>query len=421
MRLHSIYTRTFVMLVGLTTFLLGVFAYIAYVDMELLLRVFVTKEVTDPSLFDPALDVEENISQALSTIAGWLILDLFVGILIAAAIAWFLARNLTRPIDSAVSFSKKLASGDLTETIMHDRKDELGTLLSSLNEMSESMRLLIRSVKESADEVTEVSGNITGSNKEVVYLLNDQQSHVTDISTAIEQVAASFAEVAQSTESAVGQAVASEGVAEEGKASVENALEQIVQVRTVVEQAADTVAQLGEHSKKVVEVINAIDAVAAQTNLLALNAAIEAARAGEHGRGFAVVADEVRSLSVRTSTSVEEVTKTICDSNQETANAIEQTKSGEEAVIAGTESSKSAGNAILQMVESVQEVKAVIESIAAATEEQSVAVHQVSGNVRSIRSDIASSMEKVNGVVTESERLLSSTVQLNDSINRFAL
>lgn len=409
------------MLVGLTTFLLGVFAYIAYVDMELLLRVFVTKEVTDPSLFDPALDVEENISQALSTIAGWLILDLFVGILIAAAIAWFLARNLTRPIDSAVSFSKKLASGDLTETIMHDRKDELGTLLSSLNEMSESMRLLIRSVKESADEVTEVSGNITGSNKEVVYLLNDQQSHVTDISTAIEQVAASFAEVAQSTESAVGQAVASEGVAEEGKASVENALEQIVQVRTVVEQAADTVAQLGEHSKKVVEVINAIDAVAAQTNLLALNAAIEAARAGEHGRGFAVVADEVRSLSVRTSTSVEEVTKTICDSNQETANAIEQTKSGEEAVIAGTESSKSAGNAILQMVESVQEVKAVIESIAAATEEQSVAVHQVSGNVRSIRSDIASSMEKVNGVVTESERLLSSTVQLNDSINRFAL
>lgn len=174
MRLNSIYMRLCPMLIGLTGLLLGLFTYIAYIDMKLLMEVFVTQTVTDSSLFDAAISDQANIDKALSTITGWLLLDLAVGLIIAAVVALLLARSFTKPIKETVAFANRIASGDLSQQIAHQRKDELGMLLTSLNTMSNDMSKLIKSVKSSAVDVSASTTNIVTANQSLTSFLRHQ-------------------------------------------------------------------------------------------------------------------------------------------------------------------------------------------------------------------------------------------------------
>lgn len=260
------------------------------------------------------------------------------------------ATAIVKPIKVVVHRLHDIAAGegDLTKAIDLNRRDEIGQLADGFNTFVKKLRGVIHEVKGSATEVASVA---------------------TEIAASAEQMSSAVGEVAQQTMKVSSSAQESGTVAQHGREIVEKTVSGMDEINTSVRESSACIGQLGARGEQIGQVIQVINDIADQTNLLALNAAIEAARAGEHGRGFAVVADEVRKLAERTTKATEEIGESISAIQTETKAAVERMASGQEQVQRGVTLAASAGESLQEIVAGASNVAGMIQSISAAAEE----------------------------------------------------
>ena len=268
---------------------------------------------------------------------------------------WLVGRSAVRRVPSLMKFAESMAAGDLTTRLNFNTSDEFGRLGDALDRGIASMSQVVGDVSRSS---TEVAGAAT------------------EIAAAAEEMSASVGEVARQASAAADSAGKSGEMAVSGGEVVSKTVVEMKSISEAVNTTAETISQLGKRGDEIGKVIGVINDIADQTNLLALNAAIEAARAGEHGRGFAVVADEVRKLAERTTRATEEVSTSIKAIQEETKTAVERMNQGTEQVKEGVQLAEQAGQNLSQIVEGANQVASLITSISAASEEAGAATTQ---------------------------------------------
>ncbi|WP_428386243.1 HAMP domain-containing methyl-accepting chemotaxis protein [Mucisphaera sp.] len=332
------------------------------------------------------------------------------GIGVAAGIV--LSLLIVNPLVGAIArVSKRVSAvskGDLTgDPLAVKGTDEVAEMTGALNEMVVSLRDMVGRLQSSSTEVASASTEVASLSEEMSRTVEEQKSQVTQVSAAVEELSSSVTEVAENANRSADQAKRSGSQAEEGGAVVSQTVEQIRALSETMDQTGSAVSALGQQAEQIGTVIEVIDDIADQTNLLALNAAIEAARAGEHGRGFAVVADEVRKLAERTTVSTQEVTDSIRQIQEGTSETVKLMDKSRTQLEESVESATGAGQALTSIVGGTEQVTSDVTSIAAAAEEQAAASQQIATSISHVSAssdEAAAGAQQAAGAATELSR-----------------
>lgn len=318
------------------------------------------------------------------------------------AISLLISRSITSSINEVTASLKEMASGagDLTKRIDYAGHDEILYLVKYFNAFVEKLHGSFADVSSDVGGLTQVTARLTNSSSQNLGRINQQATAVTSMRLSIDELMKTVNEIAQFAGSASVQAQDASSAAARGKETLAANVSTISTLAEEVRSAAGVVNRFEEFSSDVGQLLNTIQNVAEQTNLLALNAAIEAARAGEHGRGFAVVADEVRGLAVRTRQATEEIHKVISELRQVSASAVTAMQSSVERANRGVDETKASGEVLNSILNNVDVISRINEQIAAATQEQTVTFADVS--------------EHVNGIYSITQLVTSSTNELDE-------
>ncbi len=384
-----------------------------------------TMENWEPGFMHGTYHVVMPLEPVDAQVAGFITNGLIwtVPIVLAATglLIFILRMMFGKPINNLINRVKDIAQGDgdLTQRIDVKSNDEIGKLGGFVNEFIKKIHDVIAEVAGATREVASAATEIASSSEEIASGMNEQSGQVTQISSAIEQMSSSVIEVARKSAEAANNAQESGKLAAEGGKVVEETIAGMNAISDAVTASAASVAELGKRGDQIGQIIEVINDIADQTNLLALNAAIEAARAGEHGRGFAVVADEVRKLADRTTKATEEIAESITAIQNETTQAVERMNAGTEQVKVGVDKATLAGQSLEQIVAGAQEVATMIQSIAAAAEEQSATSEEVSRNVEQISAVTRQTSEGTNQAATAAVQLSEKSEQLLRLVGTF--
>lgn len=336
-------------------------------------------------------------------------------------ITFFLARQICRPLNLVVEQSKAIASGDLTFQLQRNEigNDELGALADTNIEMQSQLRILIEDTISAVTQLSAAVEEMSAISEQSSRGMQQQQSDITTVAAAMEQMKATVAEVANNTETASTSALEASEEAKQGNQDVQSNIEQIQIVSRDIEQAGELVEELERESNNISVVVEVIRGIADQTNLLALNAAIEAARAGEQGRGFAVVADEVRSLAGRTQASTSEIVDIIEKLQASAAHAKIATDQSCSKIRICVEQSVQTGQSIQMIEETMMKVADTGIQIASACSEQDSVTEELGRNIQSMSlsaSEVALGADQTAQSSVELAQLAST---LQQSLSRF--
>lgn len=336
--------------------------------------------------YEIAMPLDTADAQVAGFIGNGLMFTVPILILAGGGLVVMLRLMLAKPLNNLIEMMRDVATGDgdLTKRVNLNRGDEIGRLAHWFDTFIENVHQIISDIAGVSREVASAATEIAASNEEMAAGLSNQQEQTQAASAAVEQLNEAAADIARQSADAAHQADSSRKNADTGGAVVTDTVNEIKGIAAEVDESAKAVALLGQKGEQIGGVIGVINDIADQTNLLALNAAIEAARAGEHGRGFAVVADEVRKLAERTTTATEEVSQSIREIQEETTRAVERIENGSKRMEKGVELATSAGVSLNVIVESSKQLLGQVQTIAAAAEEQSASASQIGENVQRV-------------------------------------
>lgn len=336
--------------------------------------------------------------QVAAFVGGTLAYVIPAGLAVCGGFAFLLRNLLTKPVKHLVASMQDIATGDgdLTKRLALQRRDEIGQLGHWFDKFVESIQNVIRQISAAADGVAAAATQIAASNEQMSAGLTDQRSQADSASRAVTELNSSVSDIARQTAEAAATAEQSRKRATGGGEIVRGTVEEISAISTEISESAKAVGELNAKSEQIGGVIAVINDIADQTNLLALNAAIEAARAGEHGRGFAVVADEVRKLAERTTQATEEVSRSIREIQQQTTQAAARIEESTSRMTRGVELAGEAGVSLEEIVAGSGALLSQVQSIAAAAEEQAVSAAQISDNIERVTSVARESAEAAN-------------------------
>ncbi|CAH2030979.1 methyl-accepting chemotaxis protein [Trichlorobacter ammonificans] len=312
-----------------------------------------------------------------------------IGSILVALVCGFgagfvIASSIGRSSIELKSAAEKLAGGNLTVRADVSSGDELGVIGQSFNKIADTLQTVMERVRSSSGALTAAAAELRSNAEQIATGAEHVAAQATSVATAGEEMAATSNEIAGSCGMAAERADQACTAATNGVRIVQLTVEGMARIAGKVQDSAKTVESLGERSDQIGQIIGTIEDIADQTNLLALNAAIEAARAGEQGRGFAVVADEVRALAERTTRATREIGEMIKAIQGETRNAVAAMEDGVREVDQGTSDAARSGEALQQILAQVNDVTQQIGQIATAAEEQTATTGEISGNMQKI-------------------------------------
>ena len=372
---------------------------------------------------DESVRAEATMYESIkSAVFILLILSVF-GAVIGFGAAFYITRIISRPISLVTHAAEEISIGNINQTVDYQAKDEVGQLSASFNRLIEYMKELsnaaesianndltvkvepkseedvlghsfktmttnltgmVRQLQENATQLVSAATEISSASEQQSRGAADQAQQMNQVSAAVEEMSATIVESARNAGDASDASRGASDTATSGGQIVNETIQGMQKISDTVRTSAESIGKLAQSADQIGEIVSVIDDIADQTNLLALNAAIEAARAGEQGRGFAVVADEVRKLAERTGKATGEITDMIKGIQGDTDDAVMSMESGIQEIDTGRELADKAGNSLNEIVAMSQRVMDMIQQMATATEEQSSAAEQISKNIESV-------------------------------------
>ncbi|MDP3031512.1 MAG: methyl-accepting chemotaxis protein [Rhodocyclaceae bacterium] len=333
--------------------------------------------------------------------------------------AWYLVRAITVPINTSVGIAEAIANGDLTRPVPAGGKDEAGRLLAAFARMQDGLRSMVGASQNSAKELSRAAEDLTGAARQSATATAAQSEAAAGMAAAVEELSVSFDQVRDHAQEAKNVATGAGEASRDGGQVVHAAAGEMRQVAAAVNEAAGTIRELESYSNEISSIINVIREVADQTNLLALNAAIEAARAGEQGRGFAVVADEVRKLAERTATSTQTIATVIDKVQAGARRAAQEMESGVSRVNGGVKLAQQAGESITGIQSDTEHVRTAVNDIGSALDEQAVAAQEIARGVERIATMSEENSASVRQTTAAAEQLQKLAAELDQSVARF--
>ncbi|MGU9806962.1 UNVERIFIED_CONTAM: methyl-accepting chemotaxis protein [Pseudomonas sp. CM11] len=365
--------------------------------------------------------LNQGATQQYSTAFNWVVTLLVIATGLTLLFAWLLTNSITRPIGSALDAAEEIAKGNLTRPITVDGNDEAGRLLRAMSTMQDKLRDTLQQISGSATQLASAAEELNSVTDESARGLTQQNNEIEQAATAVNEMTSAVEEVARnavSTSEASKDATASAG---DGRDLVQETVSAIERMSADVQSTATLIGDLANESRDIGKVLDVIRGLADQTNLLALNAAIEAARAGEAGRGFAVVADEVRALAHRTQQSTSEIERMIGSIQSGTEHAVDSMRNSTERAESTLNIARGAGLSLDTINTAIVEINERNLVIASAAEEQAQVAREVDRNLVNIRDLSVQSATGANQTSAASAELSRLAVDLNSMVGRFSL
>lgn len=352
----------------------------------------------------------------------WLVVGIIAGVIVlTVGLALLLTKSITSPINDALSVAERIAASDLSKEVMVSGTDEAGRLLKALAQMQTNLRSTIMEISDSSTQLASASEEMTAVTEESSRGLVAQNDEVNQAATAVTEMSAAVDEVARNAESASQESKLTQGYTEVGQARVAQTLKSIQKLNGNVENTSEQIQGLSDRAQGISKVVEVIRAIAEQTNLLALNAAIEAARAGEQGRGFAVVADEVRALAHRTQVSTQEIEQMIAAIQNESDQAVKAMNTSKDLATESLGVAQEASTSLDQIATAIVQINERNLLIATASEEQSHVAREVDRNLVSIRELATQSAAGASQTASACGEMSKLAVNLNQLVNRFVV
>lgn len=351
----------------------------------------------------------------------WVVAMIIVALVLTVVLALLLTRSIVAPLADAVRVAEVVASGDLSQTIDVQGSDEPARLLVALNNMQKSLRTTIQSISDSSNQLASASEELSAVTEDSTRGLHQQNNEIEQAATAVNEMTSAVEEVARNAVSTSEASSESNRTAQHGREQVRQTVDSITSLADDVTHTAAEVEQLAGQVRDISKVLDVIRSIAEQTNLLALNAAIEAARAGEAGRGFAVVADEVRALAHRTQQSTQEIEQMVSGIQQGTDKAVNAMQTSNSRARSTLDVAKAAGQALEEITAAISQINERNLVIASASEEQAQVAREVDRNLVNIRDLSMQSSAGANQTSAASQELSRLAVDLNALVARFSI
>lgn len=364
-------------------------------------------------------DVKQDVAKV-----KWILVALnIVFAIFMLGLCFLISRGITKTLGYVDNSLEEMASGggDLTRRLHVEREDETGSLATSFNRFLDNLKDIVIRINQNAIEVASSADQLNSTSATIAGGTERAASQSTSVAIACEEMAATSAEIAQNCIRTVEISNRATQTALNGSEVVSHAVQSIQRIAVKVQSSAKTVESLGTRSEQIGNIVGTIEDIADQTNLLALNAAIEAARAGEQGRGFAVVADEVRALAERTTKATREIGEMIKSIQKETKSAVSAMEEGVQEVERGTEDAARSGKALEEILEQVGDVTSQINQIATAAEQQTATTNEISKSMHEITDVVSSASHSSQDTAASANQLAKMAEELRKIVAQFRI
>ncbi|MEO6676815.1 MAG: methyl-accepting chemotaxis protein [Pseudomonas sp.] len=362
---------------------------------------------------------QDEISAVTWSVGIQLAIGSLLAMLIAVGSAVWLLRSKLAPLGDLVSQAEALGAGDLSVRLNVSSNDEIGQLARAFNQMSQALSTMVEHIRKASEEVNSRAQALSGLSGGAYEGMEQQSGEITSMAGAVEEFSATSLNIADNMGNTQRMAQENAQQTQIGRTSMQEASSSLEQIAGALNSTATVINTLGQRSQEIGGIVGVITSIADQTNLLALNAAIEAARAGEQGRGFAVVADEVRNLASRTREATDEISGMIQSIQQETGNAISTMEQGNVLMQEGLSRNANVASALARIDEQSRSAGQQFAAITTATQEQSSTATLLSSNLQSIALANSEQREVVSNLAITAKELESLAADLRHEVDRF--